>query len=203
MPTGLDDAAWRTARLRCMSTAGERRKRRCDPRRAAAPRSPRQAAAGWGAALLAALALGLAACGGSSSKSGSGTTHSTSPSKQTTGTTAPASTTPSAPAGVVSASAHGITASMRPHSPHPVAERAWPISFTVTRAGRPARASVSYEYLFGGQVVARRSHYSFDGHFADVFRWPASAVGYPLTFRAVIVAEGATLNLDYPVQVVR
>jgi hypothetical protein len=28
-------------------------------------------------------------------------------------------------------------------------------------------------------------------------------VGYPLTFRALILAGGQTLNLDYPVQVVR
>jgi hypothetical protein len=60
---------------------------------------------------------------------------------------------------------------------------------------------VSYEYLFGGQVVAHRSHYTFTGHFSDIFRWPSSAVGYPLTFRAVIVAGGQTVNLDYPVQV--
>ena len=60
---------------------------------------------------------------------------------------------------------------------------------------------MSYEYLFDGQVVARRSHYTFTGHFSDVFMWPSSAVGYPLTFRAVIVSEGATIDLDYPVQV--
>jgi hypothetical protein len=84
---------------------------------------------------------------------------------------------------------------------HPKVGRLWPIEFTATRAGRPARASVSYEYLFGGQVVAHRSHYTFTGHFADSFEWPASAVGYPLTLRAVIDAEGVTINLDFPVQV--
>ena len=38
---------------------------------------------------------------------------------------------------------------------------------------------------------------------SEVFRSPAAAVGYPLTFRAVIVSEGATIDLDYPVQVIR
>jgi hypothetical protein len=104
---------------------------------------------------------------------------------------------------VVSVSADGVTATLHAHTHHPVVERAWPIAFQVTRGGRRANASVMYEYLFDGQVVARRSHYTFDGSFADVFHWPASAVGYPLTFRAVIVADGVTLNLDYPVQVVR
>jgi hypothetical protein len=60
---------------------------------------------------------------------------------------------------------------------------------------------VSYEYLLGSKVVAHRSHYAFTGHFSDVFTWPSSAVGYPLTLRAVIVSEGVTVNLDYPVQV--
>ena len=96
----------------------------------------------------------------------------------------------------MSATLHGST-----HAPK--VEQPWPVHFTVTRGGHAVRASVSYEYLFGGQVVARRSHYTFDGHFSDVFKWPASAVGYPLTFRAVIVSEGATINLEYPVQVSR
>jgi len=158
---------------------------------------------------LAALApaLALAACGGSSSGARSSPPASAT---RTATTSAPASSTDagsgsssaSAPS-FVSATARGVTASMSPHSHHPVAERPWPISFTVTRAGAPVRASVRYEYLFGGQVVARRSHYTFDGRFSDVFRWPDQAVGYPLTFRAVIEAQGVTLSLDYPVQVAR
>jgi hypothetical protein len=85
----------------------------------------------------------------------------------------------------------------------PKVGRHWPLRFTVTRAGHPAKASVSYEYMLDGQVVAHRSHYTFTGHFSDVFVWPSSAVGYPLTFRAVIASGGATVNLDYPVQVSR
>jgi hypothetical protein len=84
----------------------------------------------------------------------------------------------------------------RPKVGHP-----WPVHFTVTRAGAPARASVGYEFLLAGQVVAHRSHYTFTGRFSDVVVWPAASVGYPLTFRAVIVSQGATINLDYPVQV--
>jgi hypothetical protein len=95
-----------------------------------------------------------------------------------------------------------VTATLHAGSHHPAVNRAWPLHFTVTRAGAPVKASVSYEYLFGGVVVAHRSHYIFTGHFSDVFQWPATAVGYPLTFRAVIVSGGATINLDYPVQVI-
>jgi hypothetical protein len=120
----------------------------------------------------------------------------------TSGTATSTTSTAMSGAGVVSGSLGGVTASMRPASHHPKVNVPWPISFTVTREGKAAKASVSYQYLFAGQVVARRSHYTFTGRFSDVFHWPASAVGYPLTFRAVIVSGGVTINLDYPVQVI-
>jgi hypothetical protein len=153
--------------------------------------------------------LAVAGCG--SSSGGKSTQASTAAPAQTTASTASSqpSPTPSTPApatspaapGVVTASAGAVSATLHAGTHHPRVNRAWPIRFTVTDAGRPARASVSYEYLFGGQVVARRSHYTFTGRFADIFRWPSSAAGYPLTFRAVIVAGGQTIDLDYPVQV--
>jgi hypothetical protein len=110
---------------------------------------------------------------------------------------------PAATEGQVGVAAAGVVATLQASTHHPRAGAHWPLSFTVTRAGRPAQASVSYEYLLGTQVVARRSHYTFTGRFSDVFTWPAAAIGYPLTFRAVIVSGGVTLDLDYPVQVVR
>jgi hypothetical protein len=102
----------------------------------------------------------------------------------------------------VRASSGNVTATMHAATHHPHVNGRWPIAFVVARGGKPAKAEVAYEYLFGGQVVAHRSHYRFTGSFHDVFMWPSSAVGYPLTFRAVITAGGATINLDYPVQVV-
>jgi hypothetical protein len=165
----------------------------------------------WGTGGLTAVLL-LAGCGGSSS--GKFTPTSTANSAQrTTGTstqqvssgasTVPRpSASPSAGApGTVTGSSGAVTATLHAGTHHPRVQRPWPIRFTVTSGGRPARASVNYEYLLGSQVVAHRSHYTFTGHFADVFKWPAAAVGYPLTFRAVIVSDGATINLDYGVQV--
>lgn len=167
------------------------------------------------------LTLALAGCGGSggsstgatarsastASTSASSTATPSTSTSTTTASTASTSSTTSTPApsraGVVTGSAGGVTATLHAGTHHPRVEAPWPIRFTVLRGGAPVKASVSYEYLFAGQVVARRSHYTFTGHFADVFRWPASAVGYPLTFRAVIVAGGARMDLDYPVQVVR
>ena len=157
---------------------------------------------------LAALAMLLAgallgACGGSSAKStshGSSTSSSSSTKSSSTSTGVTGSST--AP-GVVTATAGGVSATMHASSHSPKVNVPWPVSFVVTRAGAPVRAKVEYEYLFGGNVVAKRSNYSFDGRFDDQFIWPGSAVGYPLTFRAVISAGAQTLFLDYPVQVVR
>lgn len=102
---------------------------------------------------------------------------------------------------MVSASAGGVTATLRAGTHNPRVGVGWPIQVTAMRGGAPAHASVSYEFLLGSQVVARRSHYSFTGRFSDVLRYPAASVGYPLSFRAVVSAEGAGLNLDYPIQV--
>jgi hypothetical protein len=145
----------------------------------------------------------LAGCGSSSKTTSSqaSTAKTTQQSIPTSTTNTVTASTPTA-AGVVTGTSGTVTATLHAGTSHPHVNQAWPISFTVSNAGRPAKASVSYEYLFAGQVVAHRSHYTFTGHFADVFRWPSSAVGYPLTFRAVIVSGGATINLDYPVQVV-
>lgn len=160
------------------------------------------------AAVLVAVACcaSLTACGGSkgsaSTASTAGATASTA-SGATRANTSPAEAVPShiVSAHVVSATAGTLTATMHAAGHDPRVNAPWPIAFAVTSGGKPARAEVAYEYLFGGQVVAHRSHYRFTGSFHDVFQWPASAVGYPLTFRAVIVSEGVTFNLDYPVQV--
>jgi hypothetical protein len=153
--------------------------------------------------LLIALLL-LSGCGSSSKPKTSSTRSETA--TQTTAPPAPSrtsTTVTSGPASVtVSGSLGGVTASMHPANHHPKVKAPWPISFRVARDGRPAHASVGYEYLFAGQVVARRSHYTFTGRFSDVFHWPATAVGYQLTFRAVIVSGKVTINLDYPVRVV-
>jgi hypothetical protein len=152
--------------------------------------------------LTAALLL-LAGCGHSSSGKSAAST-STRPS--TGGSTGGSSSQPGGPStevasGTVAGSSGGVTATLHAGTRHPKVGRPWPIRFTVTRSGSPVATSVSYQYLFAGQVVARRSHYTFTGHFSDVFKWPATAVGYPLTFRAVIVSGATTINLDYPVQV--
>jgi hypothetical protein len=50
---------------------------------------------------------------------------------------------------------------------------------------------------------ARRSHHTFAGHFSDALVFPATAVHEPLTFRAVVTAGSATVNLDYAIEVIK
>src|SRR5437588_8759734 len=153
---------------------------------------------------LAATALAILALGGCGGSASSGSAPKPAP-PSASSTVAPArSTLP--PAGglrVVSGTAGDVTASMHAGTHRPKVGRNWPVRFIVTRGGQFVQASVSYEFLLAGQVVARRSHYTFHGRFHDIVNWPASAVGYPLTLRAVIESGGATINLDYPLQVSR
>lgn len=161
------------------------------------------------------LLMTMLLCGcGSSSKPSTGETSTATRARQTTAapvqtttaaptrTTTTATSTSTSTGNLVSASVGAVSATLHAATHHPHVQTPWPIHFTVTRDGAPAHASVSYEYLFAGQVVARRSHYTFTGGFSDTFHWPSSAVGYALTFRAVISSEGVTIDLDYPVQVV-
>jgi len=147
--------------------------------------------------------LAVAGCGGSSGPS----TRSSTPaptSSSSSGATAPPAAAASGRVigtGIVTGSVAGITATMRAGTHSPKVEQGWPIHVTVTANGRPAHASIGYEYLYAGAVVAHRSHYVFVGHFSDVLMWPSTAVGYPLTFRAVVTSGGVSIDLDYPVQV--
>jgi hypothetical protein len=153
-------------------------------------------------AALAAGVLGIAGCGGSSASKPSTGRSSTAAGPQPS-TSPPIATASSGSGRTVHASAGGVDATLHGSTHTPKAEQVWPLYFTVIRAGHAVRASVRYEYLLGGRVVAHRDRYSFDGHFSDVFKWPAATVGYPLTFRAVVAAEGSTINLEYPVRVKR
>jgi hypothetical protein len=151
-------------------------------------------------ALPAIVLLAASGCGGSSS------THTAAPAATHTSSTAAASpstvsASASGTARSVAASSGATTVTLRAGSHRPKTGTRWPIHFTATTASRPARASVSYEFLFAGQVVARRSHYTFVGKLSDFSVWPRSAIGYPLTFRAVVKVGPTTFNLDYPVQV--
>lgn len=157
-------------------------------------RSGSRRRAAVGVVLVGALVAGapLSGCGGGGSSKTTGATSATT-------TTAPASTTPSAAAALV--------ARLRMPSHQPKAGGHWPITVVLTWHGKPARGHISYEFLLGGQVVSRQQvggeSPNFTGTFHDDILWPASAVGYTLTFRVVVTSPYGTKNLDHPVRVQR
>lgn len=105
-------------------------------------------------------------------------------------------------AAVVKGSSQGLTATMTVGTHHPTVGRKWPLAFTAKRGKRAARVTVTYEYLYGGKVVAVRAHHTFTGSYKDALIFPASALHEPLTFRAVISAGKTTIDLDYSIEVV-
>jgi hypothetical protein len=108
------------------------------------------------------------------------------------------------PVAAQAGAASGFRATLSVPGHHPKANRAWPVTVTASYRGRPVTARVRYVFLYGGQVVSRQSNYRFHGRFTDHgFSWPARAVGYRLTFRAVVSSSRGTRNLDYWVQVRR
>ena len=151
------------------------------------------------AVALASALLAFAGCGSSGGTSSSRPTSSASTATSATTTATPAATLTGP--NVVTGTAGGVSASMHASTHQPRVNIPWPLRLTATSGGQPAHASVDYEFVFGGQVVAHRSHYAFVGHFSDNLLWPSSAVGYPLTFRAAVHAGGTTINLDYAVKV--
>jgi len=89
---------------------------------------------------------------------------------------------------------------------HPKANKRWPITVTArTYSRRALSGHIRYEFLHGGQVVARRSNYRFrHGRFHDKsFTWPARAAGISLTLRVVVSTRLGTVRLSYNVVVRR
>jgi hypothetical protein len=115
-----------------------------------------------------------------------------------------------ASAGTVVGTSGPLRATLHAGTHHPNYKQKWPISYTASLNGRPATAHVFYEFLYKGSVVSKQyvTHnkvFKFHGHYTDKTFGPftSKAIGFPLTVRVVISAGGHTVNLDYPVRVVR
>jgi hypothetical protein len=104
------------------------------------------------------------------------------------------------------AAACSYTARMRAPTHHPKANKLWKI--TVTTSTRRL-TSAHYEFYFNGQKVSTQyvnynHHFKFRKRFSDpTIKWPARAVGYPLTFRVVLRNACGKKNINYVVKVRR
>ena len=144
------------------------------------------------------LCTALAACGSSSSSSSSSASSSAGP----TTATSPAQTTTTASASVTTGPVRG-TLHGTGHTP--IAGRPWAYSVRVTDAsGKPLSGTVAIEFAFNGSVVGRDTpptHALTNGHWADKLTFPNTAIGYPLSFQAVVHTSAGSITLDWPVQV--
>jgi hypothetical protein len=95
------------------------------------------------------------------------------------------------------------------HAPDhaPKVSRRWLYSITVTNAaGHPLSGTVDIEFVYGGQVVGHDTpptHPVRNGRWHDYLQFPAQAVGFPLTFRAVVHTSLGSITLDWPVRAQR
>ncbi|QEC49809.1 hypothetical protein FSW04_21040 [Baekduia soli] len=110
-----------------------------------------------------------------------------------------------APAVPAPAASAPFVATLKAGGHHPRAGHLWPITVTArSRRGTPLSGRIGYEYLFEGQVVARRSNYAFHhGRFHDTIVWPARSAGIHLTFRVVVRTRLGVVRLPYAVVVRR
>jgi len=97
-------------------------------------------------------------------------------------------------------------------SHHPVVNKNWPITVTVTNlSGRPIAASLYMQVLYGGLVVGpidgnkkgRAKIYHFVGRHHENIVWPVASIGHPLTLQSVVTVKGKTKKLLWALSVVR
>jgi hypothetical protein len=143
-----------------------------------------------GAVVLAGLALGLAACGGSSSSSRStGSTRSTSPAPSG----APTSSVTTGP----------VRGTLKGDNHAPKLNQNWFYTVTVSDAsGHPLNGTVVTEFTFGGQVVGRETppiHNLSGGRLHDRINFPPPSLGQPLAVRTVVHTPSGSITLSWPV----
>jgi len=102
-----------------------------------------------------------------------------------------------------SAATQQLAVGLKTPSSEPSAGGFWPVVVTArTAAGSPVDGIVSYAFLFGGAIVARRpGGHMRAGVFHDRLEFPPQAVGYALTLQVVVSAPGASGTTERPVTV--
>ncbi|MDE3070603.1 MAG: hypothetical protein KGJ43_07730 [Acidobacteriota bacterium] len=151
---------------------------------------------------MTALAIALAGCGSSGSKLKR-------PAGTASGTGQSATTTTRTGAPVAGGPVQGVTADLvvslqAPHG-EPTSKARWPVTVRArTASGQPVDGNVSYAFLFGGAVVARRPGGRMRaGVYHDMLEFPAQAVGYPLTLEVIVQSAGHRGSVQRAVRVTR
>jgi hypothetical protein len=133
---------------------------------------------------------------------------------KTTTRAKPTTTIPKAPSGAATTSTPKPTpasklkfkAHLVAANHHPVVNKNWPITVTVTDlSGKPIAATLSLNIVtpgFGTYEVDNGKVYHFVGRHHENITFPATAVGFELKLQAVVKAKGQTMILLWPLSVV-
>jgi hypothetical protein len=150
------------------------------------------------AAGAAALCLLLGACGSSSKRASAATRTLTSTGAGLTSAVHQRSASSSSARAT-------LTVHLQAPSSEPKSGGKWPITVTAQNAsGKPVNGTVSYAFLFGGAVVARRPGGQMkNGIYHDQLEFPAQALGYPLTLEVIVEGEGGRGTTTRAVKVER
>ena len=163
----------------------------------AVPRAPRQVLQPIAGVLAAALVL--AGCGGSQKAA-----TATAPVTAAASTSTPAATPPPSKAAKAR-----IRVTINSPTHHPRVNVPWPVTITVSDAlGKPIAATLTMRVLFAGQPVGKIDNgavYRFVGTWQERpgngITWPAASRGQPLTFQAVVKAQGVSVRKSWAISV--
>jgi hypothetical protein len=98
------------------------------------------------------------------------------------------------------ASAAAFTAHLKAPNHTPIANKKWPITVTATKGRTKLSGSVSYRFLFDGQVVGSRPGRSFkNGVCHDTLLFPGEAEGHAITLQVVVKTRYGTDYINWAV----
>jgi hypothetical protein len=139
-----------------------------------------------------------AACGG-----GAKTTTPTTTAKPPV--TAPKGASTTATPKITPASKLTFKAHLTAANHHPVVNKNWPITVTVTSlSGKPIAATLTLNVVtpgFGTYQVDNGKVYHFVGRHYENITWPGNAVGFALKLQALVTVKGQTAELLWPLTV--
>ncbi len=150
--------------------------------------------------LASVMSLTVAGCGNSRPSPPTSTSRHTG-SLITTATTSP----PLPIVGGRSVSAGALRATFNGKNHTPKVNQPWPYTLKVTNAtGQPLSGTVAIEFLLAGEIVAYDqppTHPIINGLWQNTLKFPASALGYPLTLRAIAHTPAGSITLNWPITV--
>jgi hypothetical protein len=102
------------------------------------------------------------------------------------------------------AAAGGFTARLLDTPTHQPRVGRWSITVTAMRGRQKLSGTVSYQFLYQGQVVSRQPGHGFRrGVYRDTLLWPKRAVGHTITLRIVVRTRYGTDYLNWWIKVRR